>query len=189
MKDIIVVDIETTGLCRLTSQIVNIGAVHLQSDRDFYVECQADSSKDYFFHPKSSEINGTDPEEFKNRTSYDYATQVGAVNELEEWINAVTQGREFVISGLNLSAFDMMILCRTQKGNFDFTWGLGHRFLEIGTLMFALCGELYGAEGIAKELGTKPEDKLHTGIGGARHEVKVLKLLFDKLGLKYDGQT
>lgn len=112
MKDIIIIDIETTGLCRLTSQIVNIGAVHYQSGKEFYVECRPDSTKEYNFDEKAAEINGTDPEEFADRPAFQYAEQKEAVDELEQWVKEVTEGREFIIAGLNISAFDMMVLCR-----------------------------------------------------------------------------
>lgn len=56
--------------------------------------------------------------------------------------------------------------------------------MELGSLFFAVYGDIQGALGIAKSLGIEPEDKLHTGIGGCRHEANVLKNLLGKLGEK-----
>lgn len=179
MTDIITVDIETTGLCRNTSQIVDIGACHLFSKSTFQVECMPDLTKHYVFEEGASKVNGVDPDEFAFRVGVNYFEQKESVHHLIDWVKEVTEGRDFIIAGQNVAAFDMQILCRTITGDFNFNWSLGYRFLDIGSIFFAKYGYVAGSDRIAKELGLDPEQRPHKGLNGATHEAEVLsRLLF-----------
>ena len=181
---VVVVDIETSGLDKTRCQIVNIGASDLLSDAEFYVECYPDTNVKYTFEEKAAEINGTDPEEFAERpydTSGQYLGQKEAVDALERFCMDLCGGDEkILLAGQNISSFDAPILCRTQQGNMNLQWAFGYHFLEIGTLGWAATGQMSAVK-IADALQIDREDKLHTGIGGSRHEKIVLTKLLEIL--------
>ena len=73
-----------------------------------------------------------------------------------------------------------MILHRIYDGTFDMSWALGHRFLDISSLLYLKTGKLLSSREIPKFLGIEPESDLHSGISGARHEYTVLKKVLEK---------
>lgn len=180
-ENIIIVDIETSGLCRLTSQIVNIGAIHAASGDEFYIECAPDKTKDFEYNEISGQINGVTEKMFMERSKdpRTFVNQKFAVEYLEQICLNWTDSP--YLCGQNFAAFDAMIMHRTLYGNFDMTWPLGYHFLDIGTLAYSVFNKPMGSRSIAEALGIEPEQDIHTGISGARQELKVVSLLFDRL--------
>ena len=187
-KNLIIVDIETSSLCRLTSQMVNIGAVHLDSGEEFFIECLPNMAEYNGYNPESGKINGVTKEAFLARVderSGRYVSQEYSVTRLEEF--CLDKAEKPYLCGANFSGFDAMILHRTKYGNFDMSWPLGHRFLDIGSLGFSVFGEAMGMVKLCEKLEIAPEDVIHTGIGGARKEAECVKALLSILKKQKDA--
>lgn len=56
MKNLIAVDVETTGLDPRTSSIVSIGAIHLETRKSFYIECKPWEGAE--IHDEALKVNG-----------------------------------------------------------------------------------------------------------------------------------
>jgi len=79
MKNLIAVDIETTGLNPLTSSIVSIGAVHIASGDSFYMECHPWEGAE--IAEQALAVNGF-THEYLDLLPF---TEAHAVQSLQEW--------------------------------------------------------------------------------------------------------
>jgi DNA polymerase III epsilon subunit-like protein len=177
----IVLDLETTGLDRNHSQIINLGAVHLESGDELYLECYPDRSKglDNAFDDFTTNIHGVTRARWYDRSEYGghYLGQKQTVDIFIEF--CLDQEPTPLLAGKNIGSFDCMIAHRSWDGTFSMKWPLGHRFLEIASLAYGIYGKMLSSHELADLAGEIREQEIHTGISGARHEAAILRKLLE----------
>ena len=106
MKNLIAIDVETTGLDPLTSSIVSIGAVHIETRSEFYIECKPWEGAER--HEGALKVNGFTNEQLD---SFD-CTEAQAVSLLIEWATSFTTNPIMLAHN---SAFDKAFISAACK--------------------------------------------------------------------------
>lgn len=165
MTNLIAVDVETTGLDPLTSSIVSIGAVHIKSGEEFYVECRPWEGAE--ITEEALNVNGFTLDYLRNLV----ITEKGAVHLFQEWARKHTTNPIMLAHN---SAFDSSFIkaaCKRGevKNSFNFRTVDVH---SIGYAHIVKKGEVpHGQLSLNKLLAyfnLPPEPTPHNALTGAK---------------------
>lgn len=172
MKNLILVDIETTGTDRLHSSILSIGAVDYNSEKEFYIECRAD--EDSNLENGAMAING-----FSYTQVYDQSkpTSLEAYQKFEKWAFNIYENP--ILGGENVGQFDAMFLCKASGNMFSLNWPFKHRFFDLHSIVYFLTGESLSLKDTAKKYGLEPEPAIHNALNGAKKAKEILTYIND----------
>lgn len=175
----IALDIETTGLSEKKNSMVSIGAVHIETGKDFYKECRI--YEDSEISDKALEINGFTKSQLTDESKplphvayahfYDWC--------LSEIGNMPSQEGEELLIGQNLPSFDVRFLKYYHYnvlGN-NSKWPFGHRYLDLHTYVFAKTGKSQSHDDTLEMLGLPKETKPHNALNGAKVVSEIYKNL------------
>lgn len=168
MKNLILVDIETTGLDRLNSSILSIGAVDYNSQKEFYIECRAD--EDSNLENGAMAING-----FSYMQVYDQSkpTSLEAYQAFEKWAFNIYENP--ILGGENIGQFDAMFLCKASGNMFSLNWPFKHRFVDLHSIIYFLTGESLSLKAAAEKYKLEPEPAIHNALNGAKKAKEILE--------------
>lgn len=179
MQNLIVLDLETSGLNPERNSMVSLGAVHYQSGEEFYGECRVQpmSKIDKF----ALAINGfteaqvTDENKQKPEDLY-----VKFLQWASKWENVLLAGQQ-------VGSFDILFLKHIHETSHltqTTKWPFGHRSLDLHSVCFAKYNKSLGLDGILETIGLSPEVKPHNALNGAKLEAEAFKLLIGPSGWK-----
>lgn len=179
----LIVDIETTSLDRNKAEIINLGAIDVETGDELFIECRPTASQ-YLLHQigldsfdsETTNIHGVDKELWFLRRELNDDSFFNQREAIEILIDFADRRNTALLAGWNIGQFDFLILCRVFTGNMNLDWYFGHRCVDLASICYHQFGEFLGSKDIAKKLGIKPEG-IHTGITGARLEYEVWKKL------------
>jgi DNA polymerase III epsilon subunit-like protein len=167
-KNIVVVDLETSGVSPFKHGVLSIGAVMLSDlTKTFYSECRLNKEKLYSF--EALKINGFTTEEiFDPEKLEDYQIRDGFI----KWCNG---------NGLTMIAAHNPILERffleDIPGNIE-KWPFSHRTLDLHSIYFTNSLESKSMNEICKALSVPEEPKPHNGLQGALAEARCLRKIW-----------
>ncbi len=160
MKNICILDIETTGLDPYSHEIIEIGA--LLNGKRFNVKVMPR-------HPKTAEkasirINGY------TQKKWEKAVQLQtAMLELTEFAKGST------LATYNVS-FDWLFLHRSFALTFGTSPFIYHR-IDIMSMVYERTGKIMTLKEACKEFGIREEPKVHRAINGANRAYQVMEKL------------
>lgn len=169
----IILDIETTGLSPSKNSMVSLGAVDYTTNEEFYGECQIASLTE--IDDFALCVNGFTREQVTDSTKQ-WSWQLYLT--FMEW----AKGREMLLAGQQVGAFDILFLKHIHETNIQFggvKWPFGHRSVDLHSVAFAQLGKSLSLDGILEAVGLEPEPKPHSAITGARLETKAFRLLLN----------
>lgn len=177
IPNLIIVDIETTGLNRLKSGVCSIGAVDFNSEKSFYAECRI--SRKCTIDDMAIKING-----FTLDSIYDESkpTEEVAYKMFEEW--ALSIYKNPILGGENIGNFDALFLNRlyeqanNQDVSFLMNWPFRHRFLDLHSIVFFLTGKSMSLKNSCEYFSIKTEEIIHNALAGAEKCKEVLKHIY-----------
>lgn len=158
--DIIFVDIETTGACKTNSSIISIGAVSSYNSCEFYEKCRW--WKESRLDEEAAKINGETVS--PNEKVFDSSREL--VYPFVTW--CLKNSTRPILAGWNLPSFDAMFLHKAYAGNFNMTWPLGYRFIDIHSIAYFMFGESFNSGDLARKLEIPLEENPHNALNGAR---------------------
>lgn len=121
--NIIIFDTETTGLNAKTNSIVSLGAVDPDRPEDtFYEECRVFDGAE--ISPDALKVNGFDVNEI---TDVSKQTLKDLYFNFEKYVKSHNAD---VLSGFNVSRFDLKFLANTAK-RYDLPWELPTKYFDL----------------------------------------------------------
>ena len=166
LSNLILVDIETTGLDRERSGILSIGAVDYNSDKEFYIGTYPGS--DVLIEPAALKLNGL----YLN----DKATPIkDAVQQFIDWSLSIYD--KPILGGENVGQFDAIMLCKAFTGDMSLNWIFKHRVVDLHSIVYFLTGKSLSLKLAAEECGMRPEPEIHHALNGAKKAKEVLRYL------------
>lgn len=170
MNNLIIVDIETTGLDRVNCGIVSIGAVDYNSEHKFYIECRPNQSD--IIEQKALEINGFTYDQIFDPTK---PSTTQAYKSFEEWALSIYD--QPILGGENIGQFDALFLCKASGNGFTLNWPFKHRFVDLHSIFCFATGKSISLQNMAKYFGLDPEPEIHNALNGALKAKEVLQCL------------
>jgi len=126
--NMIVIDIETSGLDPQTSGLVSIGAVEFENPNNrFYGECYVPQEKD--INEDSLPIIGFTSEQLRDTTRQ---SPYILLKSFIEWMEPVPDRTP---AGLHVGSFDLQFL-KQLADELNFDWPLGSRSIDLHTVMY-----------------------------------------------------
>lgn len=175
----IALDIETTGLSEQSHAMVSLGALHIETEREFYEECRIYGDSE--ISEKALEINGFTPIQVQDQGK---CLPHETYSHFREWCvreiggMPAQDGNELLI-GQNLPSFDIKFLKHYHYnilGNGN-KWPFGHRYLDLHTYVFAKTGKSQSHNDSLEMLGMDPEPEPHNALTGAKVVAEIFKEL------------
>lgn len=169
-------DLEASGLSPTKNSILSIGAIHIETGNEFYVECRnyPDREVDDF----ALKVNGFTLEQANDITKpFPHEVYVALVT----W--CLTHTYKPMLIGENLPSFDVQFLKYTQELTV-FPWVFGHRYLDLHSISFAHFGRSVKMDEALVLLGLPPEPRPHNALTGAKVTRDVFKKLMGDLWMK-----
>lgn len=170
MENLIIVDIETSGLDRTNCGILSIGAIDFNSDRNFYLECRVDDN--HSIENKALELNGFTKEQIFDPTK---PTMQEGYQIFEEW--AFSLYKNPILGGENIGQFDALFLCRASGNKFTLNWPFKHRFVDLHSIFYFATGQSISLQNMAKYFGLDPEPEIHNALNGALKVKEIFQCL------------
>ncbi len=178
----IIVDIETSGVNPNKNGMLSIGAVDLDSNQEFYLECQLTEGREV--EPIALEINGFTLENIKDQN------KLSDTEALLTFCRWTERFKDKMLGGHNIGHFDILFLeeiwSRIDSGflggvkpKFPFS----HRTVDSVTLGYALFKKSLSLKDLCLELGVEPENKTHNALDGARKCKEIIKIMLDFIKL------
>lgn len=172
-------DLETTGVSPERHSILSIGAVDMNSDKEFYIETRAYSNRE--IDAIALQINGytmeqaTDPSKPLPHEGYLMLLKWVRENNLEP-----------LLAGENMGSFDALFL-RNIHDNYaalypeEFgKWMFGYRFVDLHSVSYAKFGRSMKMDKTLEALGLPPEPRPHDALVGAKCAKMALQKLLEK---------
>lgn len=167
MKNLIIIDIETTSLSRSKAGILDLAAIDIESGDFINIPC---NGKNPWFEPELNEESLSFNKLQANLKSE--TTGLDAVNALIDF--CLSKYNKPLIGGHNIASFDALICHNTKYGNFDMTWPLGYRFFDMATMAYIYFGEILSSKEIYTKLEMEQEPEPHTAFGGVISEARAI---------------
>jgi len=183
----IVVDVETTGLCPEKHSIVSIGAVDfLEPENQFYVECRIWYGAE--ITQEALEINGFSESQIKDPNKPSLEQTVAG---FFSWV-AKIKGSDITLAGENPS-FDLRFL-HSSAERYNLNFPFSHRTVDLHTKVYTHllerglpikldkrnCSGMSQDETL-KYVGLPKEPKPHNALVGAKGEAEAFsRLMFGK---------
>lgn len=163
--NLIIIDLETTGLYPQTHEIIEIGAVRVSSGETFEVKVQPHNIEDA--DPVALHINGYDKEKWR-----DASTLPAALKLLSDFV-----GKDAYLMAYNVS-FDRSFLEKAYK-DCNLPYPFHYHHLDLLTLAWEHLplGSPLSLKYVASALGVPPEPEIHRALAGAQCAYEVLKKL------------
>ena len=175
----IIVDIETSGVNPNKNGMLSIGAVDLDSNQEFYLECQLTEGREV--EPIALEINGFTLENIRHENKL---TDTEALLTFCRWTERF---KDKMLGGHNIGHLDILFLeeiwSRIDSG---FLGGIkpkfpfSYRTVDLHSISYAEFGESLTHPQICEALGLTPEPKPHNALEGAKSEAAAFRLLLGK---------
>jgi len=179
--NIVVVDLETSGLDPLRHGILEIGAHRLADGNEFSCAVRLADAMEY--DPGVFRINGITEAEAR---SEDRMSEAAALSEFFLWLG---EGHRDTIAGSN-PKFDHDFL-KVVAGKEGFgKWPFGRHLFDLQTAavtyLIATGTEVpnsLSADSIYRALGLPEEPKPHKALRGAQHEAHAFRVIFGRLSM------
>lgn len=193
----IILDIETGGLDPYKNALLSIGAVDYETGDEFYIEASTSTVFAHSIDDVALAINGFTREQI---AQWDDKTRPIVEVAYVRFLNWC-EGRDMLIGGQQVGAFDLIFLKNIHKsveninqgfgqngnGHLDWDihaeisnikkWPFGHRSVDLHSVAFTKLGKSLSLDGILTAIGLKPEPKPHNALVGARLERDAFKIL------------
>jgi DNA polymerase III epsilon subunit-like protein len=168
---LIFVDTETTGLNRLTDNILSLGAVTEDGKNEFYMECRLNEYEG--FSDEALAVNGFSKHEIYSDSKAD---RRGLYNNFSLWVKHMEKlyGEKPILAGENIGSFDMIMLSKASNNMDEITfdskrdWNFGHRFLDVHSVALVVTGVSQSLDKSLQFFGLPPEKRLHNALSGAK---------------------
>ncbi len=178
--NLIVVDIETSGLDVENNQILSIGAVDFESpSRTYYDECRLLPAAEV-----SEEALAVTGFSFSTLGDSSRLTPAEVLGNFMKWANGC---RERTLAGEN-PWFDTAFLRRASR-EYGLLWPFGHRFVDLHSLSYVaqlrsgiLALDLHGTSGVSLDrtlqyVGLVPRKGIHNALADAKLEAEAFSRL------------
>ena len=172
----IIVDIETSGISPYKNGMLSIGAVDLDSNQQFYLECQLTEGREV--DDIALQMNGFTLENIRDANKL---TDTEALLTFCHWAEKL---KDKTLGGHNIGHFDILFLeeiwSRLDSG---FLGGIkpkfpfSHRTVDLHSIAYDKFRESLSHAQICKALGLPEEPKPHNALEGAKSEAAALRLL------------
>jgi len=170
-QNMIILDIETTGLDPRRNCMLSLGAVDFATGKEFYGECSV--YPESLFDDVAMEINGFKREDVlpgrKQRADDLYW-------EFVKW-TIQFEGPK-ILGGHNIGSFDFLFLRELHNRAWFPKWSFGFRTVDLHSVAFSVLHESLSHSDICRRLGLQPEPKPHNALEGARSERNAFMELF-----------
>lgn len=172
MKNLIITDIETTGLNVKKCSILSIGAVHYATQSTFYGECQRRCGS--LVEKAALAING-----FTTKDINDPAKK--SEDELylgfESWCSQYASP-DIILGGHNIGRFDMIFLEKVAS-YLNRPAFFSYRSLDLHSLYYAKYGMSLSHKEICLALELEPEAVPHNALNGAFSEYRAIRKILE----------
>lgn len=172
-NNIIVLDIETSGVDSDKNSILSIGAISWDGKEKFYGECAPFEGAE--ITDRALEINGFTKEYIVNQQSLQ-----NLMTQYSNWTNQF--GDKYILAGHQIGSFDMQFLnksaARTGVKLFH-----SYKSLDLHSISYFLFGESLTLHEIALKLGIEPEKEPHNALNGAICERNCLVKIYDRISI------
>lgn len=182
-ENVVVVDLETSGLDPDKHGILEIGAVRMSSGAEF--ECKVRLAENLEYDPGVYRVNGVTEAEAR---SEDRLTETAALYEFFLWLN----GKDILMAGSN-PRFDHDFLKVASKDGQEMPWPFRRHLLDLQTtaLTYVIASGVpvprsLSADAVYSMLGQPMEPKPHRALQGARAEAHAFRLIFSRLAATHD---
>jgi DNA polymerase III epsilon subunit-like protein len=168
IDQIIVLDLETSGVNLKENGILSIGAVVLSDlEKKLYLECRLDDDRK--ISPYALKVNGFTEEECRDPKKM---TEEEAVDRLLNW---ATNQNKTLFACCN-TPFDLKFIERVCDSRDN--WKIMRRAFDIPSAAAMIYGEVLSHKKICENLGLPEEPLPHNGLSGAMSEAEcILNLL------------
>lgn len=171
-KNILIIDVETTGLDPVKHSCIEIGAVRLDKDLNALNEWSSLLSpwEGSEFLKEALAVHKISVQEIMESRPLDEV-----IKEFDKWIRS--EGPTPILSGWNVW-FDVAFLRDLYK-RANISWPFSHHYLDVQSLMFFFSGiqELPLNEAVQRWIGEK---QTHRALDDAKHTAQILRLLATK---------
>lgn len=174
----IIVDIETSGLDPKINGMLSLGAVDLETNQEFYVECFLGEGRE--INDRALEINGFTQEQIKDTNKL---TDVEAIIAFCRWTERF---QDKMLGGHNIGHFDILFLeeiwSRVESGCFEGLkpkFPFSYRTVDLHSIAYSRFKQSLTHEEICIKLGLPPEPKPHNALEGARSEASAFRFLLN----------
>lgn len=168
-------DLETSGLIPNRHQILSIGAVHAESNREFYAECYLLPNRD--FQDKALEINGITEDQLNDVTK---PSLYEIVRQFYLWVETTVPKNERLLLGQNIGQFDVQHL-KPEYEYLGLPWQFGYHYCDLNSIGVFLSGECQSLAKMCKIVNVEPEPKIHNALTGAQKALEVYNKLRELL--------
>lgn len=184
LHDIVVVDVETTGLIPFQNQVIEIGAVFLDDREEFETRVRFDRERRW--SEEAEAVHGYTRESCEDPTHPEIHE---ALELFLDWLEFHRGERRLVLAGMN-PRFDLDMLRADARAVDRLSRRMNFRFSHRTLDMHSLCVRYAVRMGLSADaitrlhtdqiydlLGMEPEPRPHRAITGARMEADALSLL------------
>lgn len=167
-RDIISLDIETSGLLPGIHGILSMGAVNLSNGNTFYIECKLDKNKEC--STGALNVNG-----FTREEVYDEEKITGweAVGKFCEWYVLNNGG---LLMGQNLPSLDVAFINQEFKENGE-SWTFEYHYLDLHSCAYQKLNRSLSLNNLLKYLELEPEPNPHNALTGAKKTAEAYRHL------------
>lgn len=159
-NDLFALDIETGGVDPVKNSILSIGAVHIDTGDEIYIECR--NYDDRIIDDFALKVNGFTLEQATHKSK---PLPHVAYSTLVFWTLKYT--KKPMLIGENLPSFDVQFLRDAQRLSVS-PWIFGHRHIDLHSLSFGKFGRSVKMDETLKLLGLPEEPRPHNALTGAR---------------------
>lgn len=179
----IYLDIETSGMNINTNQILSIGAINFNNERNtFYSECYLEENKSTA--EEALKINGFTREQIRDKNK---DSLKNLLIKFIDWLESIGQKEKCVVIGQNVFFDKYFIDYACEEQNISFK--LSHRVIDLQSCVYTYCklnnistpSITISSSDIAKILNLPQEAKPHNALNGAKQNLIVYKKLFSKV--------
>lgn len=184
LHDILVVDVETTGLMPFQNQVIEIGAVFLDGREEFETRVRFDG--EHRWSEEAEAVHGYTRESCEDPR---HPAIHEALELFLDWLEFHHGNRRVILAGMN-PRFDLDMLradaCAVDRLARRMSFRFSHRTLDMHSLALRYAAKMglsadalvrLHTDRIYELLGMAPEPKPHRALVGAKMEADALSLL------------
>lgn len=163
-------DIETCGLNPSIHDMLSIGATHIESGEEFYLENKIDIHTPV--SEKAIQVNGFSRKELYKASK---PTPMEALEAFIQWTKQYVPENQRILIGWNLPSFDVQFL-KYYHDTYNYAlpkWVYGHRYCDLHSMAYLLLGKSITSIQACDVFDVKPEAEPHNALGGARMNVRL----------------
>lgn len=178
--NLVVIDLETSGLNPVEHGILEIGAVKLATGEEF--ECRCRLGEEFKYDPRVYPVNHIGESEARDER---FMSETAAVSELLMWLGS---GPKWMQGG-SYPQFDLGFLHQVALES-ALILPMGRQLLDLATVAVTYCiatgtqiPKSLSADSIYRMLGLPEEPRPHRALQGARAEAHAFRTMFNRLAL------